>query len=215
MVNKAATEQITVALPKGRIMESTVQFFEQAGIHIPNNSGRKLILESEDGALRYILCRASDIVTYVEYGVADVGIAGLDKLRESERNVYEPLLLPFGKCRLALCGLVDRPNVPLRYMSQPSVATSFPKLTAQFFRGQGINAEVIQLSGSVELAPLLGLSDLVVDIVETGSTLKANGLAEIETIMEIQSVLIVNRVAQHSKTEALQGMIEALRKIIK
>jgi len=209
-----ATKQITVALPKGRIMESTIQFFEQAGIHVPENSGRKLILESEDGTFRYILCRASDVVTYVEYGVADVGIAGLDKLRESERNVYEPLLLPFGHCRLALCGLVERPDVPLRYMSQPSVATSFPKLTARFFREQGINAEVIRLSGSVELAPLLGLSDLIVDLVETGSTLRANGLTEIETIMEIQSVLIVNRVAQHSKSEAVEGMIEMLREAI-
>jgi len=182
-------EQVTVALPKGRLMEQAAAFFEKAGIATPKTKGRQLILESDDQRLRYIMARSSDIATYVEYGVADVGISGLEKLRESGRNVYEPLMLPFGKCRLSLCGPVDRPDVPLRYMSQPSVATTFPKLTAQFFREQGINAEIIPLGGSVELAPLVGLADLIVDIVETGSTLHANGLTEIETIMDIRQKL--------------------------
>ena len=207
-------EQVTVALPKGRLMEQAAAFFEKAGIATPKTKGRQLILESDDQRLRYIMARSSDVATYVEYGVADVGISGLEKLRESGRNVYEPLMLPFGKCRLSLCGPVDRPDVPLRYMSQPSVATTFPKLTAQFFREQGINAEIIPLGGSVELAPLVGLADLIVDIVETGSTLHANGLTEIETIMDIQPVFIVNRVAQHCKTEIIQGMIDKLRDLI-
>ncbi len=115
---------------------------------------------------------------YVEYGAADLGICGLDVLREGGRSVYEPLLPPFGYCRLSLAGPADRPDIPLRYDSQPRVATTFPRLTADFFRTRGINAEIIALKGSVELGPLVGLADLIVDLVDTGNTLRANGLIE-------------------------------------
>ncbi len=175
------------------------------------DSGRKLILPTAAGTLAYVMAKPSDVPTFVEYGAADLGVCGLDTLRESRRHVYEPLLLPFGRCRLSLAGPADRPDTPLRYASQPRVVTKYPNLTADFFRARGVNAEIITLSGSVELGPLVGLADLIVDLVETGSTLRANGLIELRVIMESQAVLIVNRAAYHLKRDVIQPVLEALR----
>jgi ATP phosphoribosyltransferase len=150
----------------------------------------------------------------VEYGAADVGICGLDVLRESGRRVHEPLRLPFGHCRLSVAGPKDRPDTPLRYVSQPRIATKYPRLAQEFFRKRGVNAEVIGLSGSVELGPVLGLADLIVDIVETGDTLRANGLVEIRTILDVQAVLIINRAAYQLKSGQIQGIIERIRAVI-
>ncbi len=176
--------------------------------------GRKLVIESEDGSLRYIMAKPSDVPTYVEYGAADVGICGLDTLREGGRKVYEPLLLPFGHCHLSLCGPADRPDTPLRYESQPRVATKYPNLTIDFFRERGVNAEIIALNGSVELGPLVGLADLIVDLVETGGTLRANGLVEIRQLMASQAVLIVNRASYRLKADMIRSMVAALRQAI-
>ncbi|MCS6825096.1 MAG: ATP phosphoribosyltransferase, partial [Caldilinea sp.] len=140
-----------------------------------------------------------------------LGVCGLDTLRESQRHVYEPLLLPFGYCRLSLAAPADRPDTPLRYESQPRVATKYPNLTADFFRARGVNAEIIALNGSVELGPLVGLADLIVDLVETGDTLRANGLVETRTILEVQAVLIANRAAYHLKRQAVEKVIGRLR----
>lgn len=204
--------QLMIALPKGRLADKTVDLFVAAGLGAPlDDSGRKLVLDSADGTLRFIMAKPSDVPTYVEYGAADLGICGLDALRESERNVYEPLLLPFGYCRLCLAGPASRPDTPLRYASQPRVATSFPRLTTEFFRARGVNAEVIALNGSVELGPLVGLADLIVDLVDTGNTLRANGLVELRTIMHSQAVLIANRAAYRLKSEPVQRVIHALR----
>lgn len=189
--------------------------FGRAGLSLPvETNGRKLVMESADGSLSYIYVKPTDVPTIVEYGAADMGICGLDTLRESGRNVYEPLLLPFGQCRLSLCGFPDRPLTALRYESQPRVATHFPNLTMNFFRQRGINAEVIHLHGSVELGPLVGLADMIVDIVETGSSLRANGLVEFRKIMDIQATLIVNRAAYRIKAGAVQRVIDALRVVI-
>ena len=164
--------------------------------------------------MRYIMAKPSDVPTYVEYGAADVGICGLDTLREGGRKVYEPLLLPFGHCRLSLCGPADRPDTPLRYESQPRVATKYPNLTIEFFRERGVNAEIIPLSGSVELGPLVGLADLIVDLVETGGTLRANGLVVIRQLMASQAVLIVNRASFRLKADMIRSMVAALRQAI-
>src|SRR5687768_13805467 len=170
---------LVIAIAKGRITEGILTHFKKAGIPLPADAGgRKLILESADGRIRYIVAKPGDVPTFVEYGAADMGVCGLDVLREGGRDVYEPLLLPFGHCRLSLAGMADRPDRPLRYESQMRVATSYPRLTADFFRQRGVNAEIITLKGSVELAPFVGLADLIVDIIETGSTLRANGLVE-------------------------------------
>ena len=209
------TAPLVIALPKGRLTDQTLEFFTRAGLPLPvGDSGHKLILESADGTLRYMMVRPSDVPTFVEYGAADLGISGLNVLRESGRDVYEPLLLPYGYCRLSLAGPATRPDTPLRYSSQPRVATSYPRLTTEFFRERGVNAEIITLKGSVELAPLVGLTDLIVDIIETGSTLRANGLVEFRTIMPSQAVLIANRAAYRLKAQAVQRFVKALRETI-
>lgn len=205
---------LVIALAKGRLTDKTLVALGQAGISLPaGDTGRKLILTSADGSLRYVMAKPADVPTFVEYGAADIGICGLDVLRESGRNVYEPLLLPFGYCRLSLAGPANRPDTPLRYESQPRVATSFPNLTSEFFRARGVNAEIITLKGSVELAPLVGLADLIVDLVESGNTLRENGLVEFRTIMHSQAVLIANRAAYRLKAAAIGRFIDALRRI--
>jgi ATP phosphoribosyltransferase len=212
MAGNPAPDCLLVALPKGRMADQTLELMAAAGLPLPaGGAGRKLILHSADGALRYVLSKPSDVPTFVEYGAADIGVCGLDTLRESRRQVYEPLLLPFGHCRLCLAGPADANGAPLRYASQPRVATKYPNLTEEFFRSRGVNAEIISLHGSVELAPLVGLADLIVDIIETGNTLRANGLVEQRVIMRSQAVLIVNRAAYHLKAAAVQQVIRSLR----
>ena len=211
-VTAAPDAALMIALPKGRLADQTLDLFAAAGVPLPGrDNGRRLILASDDGSARYVMAKPSDVPTYVEYGAADLGICGLDTLRESRRHVYEPLLLPFGFCRLCLAAPADRPDTPLRYQSQPRVATKYPNLTADFFRARGVNAEIIALNGSVELGPLVGLADLIVDLVETGDTLRENGLTEIRVILHSQAVLIVNRAAYHLKAAAVQRMIHSLR----
>ena len=216
--------QLTIALAKGRLTTQTLRWLERAGLPMPaverSESGgslaadRRLILPSQDGALRYIMAKPADVPIYVEYGAADLGVCGLDMLREGERRVYEPLLLPFGHCRLSLAGPAGRSDSPLRYDSQPRVATTFPRLTGEFFRTRGINAEIIALKGSVELGPLVGLADLIVDLVDTGNTLRENGLVELRVIMLSQAVLIANRAAYRLKSQPIQHVIQSLRTAI-
>ncbi|MDI9547752.1 MAG: ATP phosphoribosyltransferase [Chloroflexota bacterium] len=209
------TQVLTIALAKGRLTEKTLTWLDHAGLPKPlDDAGRKLVIASADGSMRFIMAKPADVPIYVEYGAADLGICGLDVLREGGRSVYEPLLLPFGYCRLSLAGPADRPDIPLRYDSQPRVATTFPRLTADFFRTRGINAEIIALKGSVELGPLVGLADLIVDLVDTGNTLRANGLIELRVIMHSQAVLIANRAAYRLKAEAVQHAIHSLRTAI-
>jgi ATP phosphoribosyltransferase len=218
----APVAPLTVALPKGRLTGDALVLLSRAGCAVPasGENGRKLVLDGADpqptgGAsgsvqLRYILVKPSDVPVFVEYGAADIGVAGLDVLRESERDVYEPLLLPFGYCRLVVAGKADRPNLPLRLERSPRVATKFPRLTEAFFRRRGIAAELIVMSGSVELAPLVGLADLIVDLVQTGTTLRENGLVELRTILESQGVLIANRASYRLRAWEVRELIDAL-----
>ena len=207
---RQATAPIVIALPKGRLSDDSLALFATAGLPVPSDFGRRLVVDSADGTLRYLLAKPIDVPTYVEYGAADLGICGLDVLRESQRNVYEPLLLPFGYCRLALAGPAARADTPLRYESQPRVVTKFPRLAAAFFRERGVNAEIIELGGSVELGPLVGLADLIVDLVDSGNTLRANGLKELRVIMHSQAVLIANRAAYRLKAAPIQSLITRL-----
>lgn len=203
---------ITLAVPKGRLAKSCAGFLDASGLSIPTgDNDRQLIIENAAGTLRHFMCKPTDVPTLVEYGAADMGICGLDKLRESDYNVFEPLLLPFEHCRLSVCGLANQPHPSLRYMSQPRVATTYTTQAAKFFRERGINAEIIKLNGSVELAPLIGLADLIVDIVSTGSTLRANGLVELRTILESQAVVIVNPASYQVKSSAIQATLDRMR----
>ena len=226
------------ALPKGRLAQDSLSFLERAGLSIPTDTeSRKLILPAADGSKGFVMAKPRDVPTYVEHGAADLGICGLDVVRETDRAVYEPLLLPFGHCRLSVAGPADGAAVspaeqidvadlavnpassgrvdgtPLRYMSQPRIATEYPRLTRQFFAERGVNAEIITLGGSVELGPILGLADLIVDVVQTGTTLHMNGLVEIRTILESQAVLVVNRASYQLKAAEINRIIERMRSV--
>lgn len=210
-------DPLTLALPKGRLTEEALRFLARAGYATPTNgeNGRKLVLEGADGRLRFIMAKPADVPVFVEYGAADLGIAGLDVLREAERDVYEPLRLPFGQCRLVVAGRAERPALPLRLERNPRVATKFPRLTEAFFRKRSVAAELIVMSGSVELAPLVGLADLIVDLVQTGATLRENGLVELRTILESQAVLIANRASYRLRAGEVRGVIDALGSVIR
>lgn len=206
---------LLMALPKGRLAQTSLALLHRAGLPVPTEEeGRKLVLTSDDGAVGYVLSKPWDVPTFVAYGAADMGICGLDVLRESGRELFEPLLLPFGYCRLSVAGPVGRADTPLRYESQPRIVTKYPRLAAQFFQERGINAEIVSLNGSVELGPITGMADLIVDLVETGSTLRANGLVELRTILESQAVLVVNKASYRTKAEAVHRVIDAVRKVL-
>jgi len=207
-----ATElPLTLALPKGRLTDDAFAFLARAGFAPPPASGgRKLVLDGADGKLRYIFVKPADVPVFVEYGAADLGIAGLDVVREAERDVYEPRSLPFGFCRLVVAGKDGVSYQSLHLERSPRVATKFPRLAESYFRKRGLAPEIIVMSGSVELAPLVGLSDLIVDLVQTGSTLLENGLSELRVILESQAILIANRASYRLRPAAMRILIDAL-----
>ena len=205
-------EALTVALPKGRLQEQVLTLFAAIGHDVAEKAAlsRKLILPDVTGTLRYVLAKPSDVPVYVEYGAADLGVAGLDVLREHECGLYEPLALGMGRCRLALAGPVAARERNLRMASGLRVASKYPNLATRYLQRRGISAEIIPLNGSVELAPAVGLADLLVDLVETGRTLHENGLAEIETILEVQAMLVVNRASYNLHLTTIQDLIRHL-----
>ncbi|OEH86809.1 ATP phosphoribosyltransferase [Desulfuribacillus stibiiarsenatis] len=205
-------EKLVVALPKGRIMEEAVDLLRQCGFSLPKNGdlSRKLIIEDDESQLTFILAKPSDVPIYVEYGAADLGVVGKDVLLEESRDVYELLDLQIAGCRLSVAGI---PGTQTRMI--PRIATKFPKVAFDYFRRQGKQVEIIKLNGSIEIAPLIGLSDRIVDIVSTGRTLKENGLVEMEEIMTITSRLIANRMSYRMKHPMITHIVDTLEKIIK
>ena len=199
---------LTIAMPKGRIFNDAVELLRQAGFQLPPefDDSRKLILDVPEENFRFILAKPMDVATYVEHGVADLGIAGKDVLLEENRDVYELLDLKISSCYLAVAGL---PNTKMNDIA-PKIATKYPKIAATYFREQGEQVEIIKLNGSIELAPLIGLADRIVDIVSTGRTLKENGLVEYERIIDITSRLIVNPVSFRIKDERISELVERL-----
>ncbi len=200
---------LTVAIPKGRVQRQLVPLLERAGFEAARllDDDRTLIRESDGGTLRFLLLKPDDVPTYVEYGAADVGIVGRDVLLERRYDLYQPLDLGIGKCRMVVAGpnLATMPAVP-------RVATKYTRIATEHFASKGVQAEVIFVQGSVELAPLVGLSDLIVDLVETGSTLRDNGLVERETIRDISTVVVANRSLfklRHSEVSAIIGRLRA------
>ncbi|ADG06851.1 ATP phosphoribosyltransferase [Kyrpidia tusciae] len=203
-------EPLTIALSKGRILPQTVALFRRAGLEVPEDldESRKLILPSADGRLRFILAKPVDVPTYVEYGAADLGVVGKDVLLEARRNLYELLDLGIGRCRMCLCGLPD-----LVWRTH-RVASKYPHIAADYFRDQGKQVEVVYLNGSVELAPLVGLADAIVDLVETGRTLKENGLVIHEVIAPITTRMVANRMSFRLKGEAIDRVTQALQRVV-
>jgi ATP phosphoribosyltransferase len=206
-----AFDGITIALSKGRIMELTLQLFEEAGIPTPVDvDSRKLVVESQCGSIRYMIAKPSDVPTYVEYGVADLGIAGKDVLLEANRDVYELLDLGIGTCKMCVAGLPDTSY----FGTVPRIASKYPRIATDYFRSLGQQVEVILLHGSVELAPLIGLAERIVDIVETGRTLAENGLVVQEEICNISTRLIANRMSFRLKERPINEVIQSLRQAI-
>ncbi len=202
-------EMITIALAKGRLAEQAMDLLEGMGIDCsaPRDPGRKLVLENGEQAIRFILVKPADVPTYVEHGVADMGVVGKDTLMEENRPLYELLDLGFGKCRLCIAGY---PGRPAGYANE-RVATKYPNIARNYYAAQGRNIQIIKLNGSVELGPIVGLSDVILDIVESGSTLKANGLTVLEEICPVSARLVVNRVALKTKRARIQAIVEGFR----
>ncbi|MCS7178856.1 MAG: ATP phosphoribosyltransferase [Anaerolineae bacterium] len=207
-------ERLTVALPKGRLLEPSVSLFQRLGYACTlGNGSRQLVADEPAAGLRFLLTKASDVPVYVEYGAADLGIVGQDVLRESGRDVYEPLQLDFGHCRMVLAGAPHHVGRDFRLVSNVRVATKYPRLARAYFLQQGISAEIIPLTGAVELAPRVGLADLLVDIVATGQTLRENGLVELAEIMKCQATLIVNRVAHRLRLAEIRCLLAAIESV--
>ncbi len=208
---------LTVALSKGRLLEPTVEFLGRAGIEVPDDilSSRRLIAPDAANRYRFLLVKPMDLPTYVEYGVAAAGICGRDVLLEVEPDVHQPLDLGFGRCRLVLAGRAERAARNHNLLSTARVATKYPRLAERYFRAQGLPVEVIYLSGSVELAPNLDLAENIVDLVETGRTLRENGLQVIDEIVESTARVVVNRASFHLQHEEVKGFLDCLRKVLR
>ncbi|MBI5014165.1 MAG: ATP phosphoribosyltransferase [Deltaproteobacteria bacterium] len=204
--------RLTLALPKGRILEDTLALLSECGVPCAEvlDDSRRLVFDVQ--GYRFLVVRAQDVVTYVEHGAADLGVVGKDVLLEQRPEVYEPLDLGFGYCRLAVARAksVDGGAEPASW-STLRVATKYPRLALEHFRRKGIQVEVIKLYGSIELAPLVGLADRIVDLVSSGETLRQNGLVEVETILESTCRLIVNRAAMKTRTRRISELIRALQ----
>ena len=203
------TDMLNIALPKGRLGEKVYNLLKKAGYACPaiEDPGRKLIFENPGTGVRYFWVKPSDVAIYVERGAADLGIAGKDILLEYRPEVYELLDLGLGKCRMAVAGpksFRDHPGRALR------IATKFPHIAAKYYAGLGRDIDIIKLNGSIEIAPILGLSDVIVDIVETGKTLKENDLEVMETIVPISARLIANQAAYQFQYDAIRTLVRNL-----
>jgi ATP phosphoribosyltransferase len=202
---------LTIAMPKGRIFAEALELLSQAGVAVPDDlttETRKLILTAPEAGLVFFLAKPMDVATYVEYGVADLGIVGKDVLLEESRNVYELLDLNISPCRMSVAGLPDKKQVNGR------IATKYPTIAEKYFRSIGEQVEVVHLNGSIELAPLIGLADRIVDIVSTGQTLRENGLVELETITTVTSRLIANRASYQLKYKQVKPFYDQLKTVV-
>ena len=201
---------LNVALPKGRLGEKVYAMFEKAGFECPSikENNRKLIFENEEVGVRYFWVKPSDVAIYVERGAADIGVAGKDILLEYEPDIYELLDLDIGKCRMAVAAKDDFRDDPQNTLR---VATKFSNIAKSYYAGKGREIDIIHLNGSIEIAPILGLSDVIVDIVETGTTLKENNLRVFETIVPISARLIANKASYKFKSASIDAIVESIR----
>lgn len=201
---------ITIAISRGRLLSEAVELFKGAGIDIGEieDDSRRLIFDFDKYSMKILIIRPTDVPAYVEYGAADCGIVGKDTLLENKNNLYEPLDLGIGKCRLVVAGPPDFRITPSKTLR---VATKYPRITNDYFVKRGISVEIVKLYGSLELAPLAGLSDVIIDLTATGETLKKNNLIELEPIAEITARLVVNKVSMKVKSKEISGLIKKLK----
>ncbi len=208
---------LTFALTKGRLAKKTLELFEQIGItceEMKDPDSRKLIFVNEDLKLRFFLAKGPDVPTYVEYGAADIGVVGRDTILEEQRDLHEVLDLGFGACRMCVCG----PESARAYLRGPGlirVATKYPNIAKDYFYNQkNQTVEIIKLNGSIELAPIVGLSEVIVDIVETGSTLRENGLSVLEEVCPISARVVVNQVSMRMENERIMKLLTDLNRAV-
>ncbi|WP_172370902.1 ATP phosphoribosyltransferase [Sporosarcina jiandibaonis] len=206
-------DYLTLAIATGRTSKQAMKLLEQAGLNFPdyNNKSRKLVIYDETKTVKLIFVKTADLTTYVEKGAADVGIIGKDTIMEEQPDVYELVDLNFGKCQVVVAGF---PTRKIRNGAPITVATKYPLITKAFFDRKGIRVETIKLNGSIELAPLIGLSEVIVDIVETGTTLKENGLVVLDKIVDISARLIVNKASFATKTYQIEQFISKLKAVL-
>ena len=208
---------LTFALGKGRLAKKALELFEQIGItceEMKDKDTRKLIFVNEELKLRFFLAKGPDVPTYVEYGAADIGIVGKDTILEEGRNIYEVLDLGFGKCRMCICGPEEARDL-LQHHELIRVATKYPHIAKDYFYNKKHQTvEIIKLNGSIELAPIVGLSEVICDIVETGSTLRANGLTVLEEVCPLSARMVVNQVSMKMENERITKLISDLKNVI-
>jgi ATP phosphoribosyltransferase len=207
--------RLRIALAKGRLQEPAVACFARAKVIIDPDPGRRLLIPSNDPAIEFLMVKPADVAVYVESGAADLGVTGTDVLRETDADVLEPLELGFGACRMVVANPAADPWPEVPGGQTARVASKYPRLAWRHFAERGRPVEIITVNGSVEVAPLLGLAHWIVDLVDTGNTLRANGLAERETILQVGAVLVANRASQKLKLEAHLALMERLEKAVK
>jgi ATP phosphoribosyltransferase len=203
---------LTVAIPKGRVQKALAALFARGGLDasVLDGDDRRLVRQTADGKMRFLLLKPDDVPTYVEFGAADLGISGRDILLERRYDLYQPLDLGIGRCRMVVAAPADRTEIPM----VPRVATKYPRIATDHFAARGVQAEVIFVQGSVELAPLVGLADLIVDLVETGSTLKENHLVVVEEVAVISSVVVANRAAYKLRSAEIGPILDGLAAVV-
>ncbi len=208
---------LTFALGKGRLAKETLATFEKIGItcqEMKDKDTRKLIFVNEELKLKFFLAKGPDVPTYVEYGAADIGVVGKDTILEEARNIYEVLDLGFGKCRMCVCGPEEAKEL-LQHHELIRVATKYPRIAKDYFYNKKHQTvEIIKLNGSIELAPIVGLSEVIVDIVETGSTLRENGLGVLEEVCPLSARMVVNQVSMKMENERITKLIRDLKEVL-
>lgn len=208
---------LTFALGKGRLAKQTLAAFEKIGItcqEMKDKDTRKLIFVHEDLKLKFFLAKGPDVPTYVEYGAADIGVVGKDTILEEARNIYEVLDLGFGSCRMCVCGPEEAKTL-LQHHELIRVATKYPRIAKDYFYNKKHQTvEIIKLNGSIELAPIVGLSEVIVDIVETGSTLRENGLSVLEEVCPLSARMVVNQVSMKMENERITQLIRDLKEVL-
>ena len=208
---------LTIALGKGRLAQKTMELFEKIGItceEMKDKSSRKLIFVNEELKLRFFLAKGPDVPTYVEYGAADIGIVGKDTILEEQRKLYEVLDLGYGKCRMCVCGPESAKEL-LKHQELIRVATKYPNIAKDYFYNKKHQTvEIIKLNGSIELAPIVGLAEVIVDIVETGSTLRENGLEVLEEICPLSARVVVNQVSMRMENERIIKILNDLKQVL-
>lgn len=211
-VNEQLT-QLTLALAKGRTATDTLTLLEKANITFPDfdKKSRKLVFYSEDQSIKMIYVKAIDVTTYVEQGAADIGIVGRDNILEANADLYELLDLKLGKCRFVIASLKE---LSMTKGHKIKVASKYPRVAEHYFNRKGLTAETIKLNGSVELAPIIDMADCIMDIVETGSTIKENGLMILDDVESISTRLVVNKASFATKTDAIQQFIEQIKAVL-